>query len=742
MLNTKQSEVVSHSSGALVNIAGPGSGKTHTLIEKIKTITEGQGASALREILVLTFTNSAAVEIRDRALRNFKQKIPYDLYFGTYHSTFKRLLIETGTFLNLGLGTTPTLSMPNETKRNLNNLFKNEFEESFNGIVERVLKEQNAKVLNNTLFKNHLFDTGNLLNAIEDITNKMTSSDLDNLQTVEDLYERLLEMTLKRVYEELDKSIESPISITDKSIFGHMLIDRMEDQFIYRGFKLFLKKHLNAFFQEKIDQKLITFSDIILITLFALKHRFEFKAAIRTQFRHVFIDEFQDTNIIQNEILKEINNNNICVIGDPYQSIYGFIGADIQNILNASSDYNANVIQLEENYRSTPNIVEFTNHLAQNMEEKVGGWRPNKSSSGLANEPIKIAQDLDKDDQRKYIVDVIKKTPKDKTICVINRNGNDFLTEKYFATNRLKFKKLGGLSLKESVEVQAFTTLFTYMLNTEKINALGYFLSRVEGIGEKSVETYIMNLKSDKTQNQKKKTPKKIADFLTMLDRTGLMGVKPVDNDEVRKTTEKAEEIYFKHIFPKISKTWKDDRKRLGRQKVKVIIDEILDQRNHTEALRTLDDYYMDNTEKKEEIESNLTLSTIHSAKGMEWDTVLLVDWHPGNFKRDGYPEAQRLNYVAVSRAKQSLHILSENSIFELSNGTISEKSEIFEEINTNLVKSKPSGVMSFGKHKGQPFESVPKSYLRWLMENAGDFFARKMLSQEDISLIQKILFR
>jgi len=741
MLNKKQNEVVVHNSGPLVNIAGPGSGKTHTLIEKIKHLININDITILDKILVLTFTNNASLEIKNRALKNFTYTNPHSLYFGTYHSIFKTILRQEKVFYDFGLGVSPSISMPSENKRSLVNQFKKSFQSKYLNMADAAVYDEEGDILTNTIFKKKIIDVDNLLKLIDNVINNTKATDLQGLKNIEELYSYIFDTTIDKVLNQLDIEISNPLMNDDRSIFGRFMIDKLQDAFSYKSMKIFFKKELEKHFYEKIEQKIVTFNDIILLTLFSLTHNNDLKNTLHSKFEHIFIDEFQDTNIIQGEILKIINNNNICVIGDPYQSIYGFLGGTVDNILNAAKDYNANIIQLDENYRSSQNIVDFTNQLVNTMDEQIEQWKPNKASSNLPNSKIKLLPHTSKDDQRQYIIQEIKNSDKDKKICIINRSGFDFLTEKYLAENKLKFKKLGGLSLKESIEVQSFTMLFTYILDNKKTNALSYFLSKVEGIGDKSVENFIDSLKS----KSPKKTPKKIQAFFDELTKLQLNEILPGSvstNNEVIALTSRVRDIYDRFIFPKISKSWKEDKTKLGKQKVNVIIDDIMEKTNYIEILTTLDNYYLDKNDKKNEEESNLTFSTIHSAKGLEWDTVFLIEWGDYNFQKDKPAEAQRLNYVAVSRAKTELHILSAEQIFCLDRNFVNDHDEIFESSSFTPKRiPKPIGILNFGKHKGKLFEDVPRSYLYWLYDNSSDFYSRNLLAKEDIDILQKILF-
>ena len=401
MLNEQQQKVVDYEK-SLINIAGPGSGKTHTLISKISNIIENN-QEIINNMLVLTFTNSAAKEIRDRALKNidFNNNLKTsNLFFGTYHSMFKRILKENKIFERLDLGVNPTITTPNETLRYITNKIKNDYIENYNDISELSVKmyyeNSGAKIpakptFNKTILKKELIDGQKILNSIENSINKLTIKQLSNSKNIKESYKIIEEETIETLMLEISKTNEKITE--DKEIMNKKTLQEQNeiDKFLYNsitfGSSFYdaiinnmtdinkiekqLRNYIKELFEMKFNQKIIGFGDIMILTLHSLCKFDTFKKEIQNKFQYIFVDEFQDTNIIQGEILFLIyKKDNICVIGDPYQSIYGFLGAKIENILKASKTFNAKTIQLIENYRSNQTIVDLTNHLGINMLEK------------------------------------------------------------------------------------------------------------------------------------------------------------------------------------------------------------------------------------------------------------------------------------------------------------------------------------------------------------------------------------
>lgn len=775
MLNKKQQEVVDFE-GALVNIAGPGSGKTHTLISKISYIVS-KNDNVLKNLLVLTFTNSAANEILTRSLEKLDignlNNLKHSLYFGTYHSIFKRLLSENNIFNKLNLGNNPSIVMPKESVRYFTNLMKNDLLENYIDLVETATKNyyKNDKIkkpkiisFNKTILRNQLIDGISLLSFIDSQINFLKSSDIISHTTISDSYNFLTDNILDSLESELEKTLRyskkvidenkndeidiytlvSSSNIFGKSIYLSLILGRITIPEILK----MVKKYLHTFFSNKFLQQSISFGDIMLLTLYSLTHFDNFRLSLNNKFQYLFLDEFQDTNIIQSEIMYLIYNpditKTICIIGDPYQSIYKFLGANYDNLPNAIKDLNAHTIQLVENYRSNQNIVDLTNHLGFNMIDKIDNWSKCVSSNTtVANNPIYLYDSIDEVSQARKIVEIIKEFSPKTTIGILNRTGDVYLLEAELNKSRLKYDKLGGVALGESLEIKFLIHLYLYFLNGKKLESLLFILNGMSGIGEKSISEFEVSAMKElkdiefdlsinnfnflfTSKNKIKKVLNEIYNIKQEYD---------ISNSSIYLSSfiEKIQKYYFDNLFPNISKKWKDDRIDEALSKLNILFDEIKEKDFPEEILALLDDYVSGVKNKSKERTNNITVSTIHSSKGLEWDVVLLMNFDNKSFEKDDKGEAQRLAYVAISRARESLYIFStEQKFFSIKNDFIINNPDLFKTSDDNLDDI----YINFGKYNGYLIDDIPYSYLSWMFENKNDLIKKGLINK---SIIKKL---
>jgi superfamily I DNA/RNA helicase len=694
--------MVNYVDGSLVTIAGPGSGKTHTLTEKIASIVERDN-SLINKILLLTFTNSASNEIKSRVVSRLNIKSDYDqnIYFGTFHSIFRKLLIDFDSFTSvLDFNKTPSIITPNEMLRSVTNSTKDILLLNYDFLSSIAIENfpSNSIKLTNKIINKELISINTLLSELDRHINFINSDDITLISSSSSLFDFLKNKLIDSICSNIEHS--SVIGETIKSEFNSGNID-------LKLISTLLDDILSNLFSRKISESIITFSDILLLTLFVFEKDYQFKYAIQDKFRYVFVDEFQDTNKVQNSILLNILSeyNTMEVIGDPYQSIYSFLGANIDNIISAKENINAKSIQLVENYRSNDNIVQLTNYLASNMKLKIDEWKPCSSSNkDVKNNKIKIFKNTLDNIQRTSLINIINSIDTKKTIGILNRSGNDFLTEGILTKNGFAFKKLGGLQLKESIEIQSLINLISFCIDKTKLTSLSFFLSKIIGIGETASEKYISSLSSDNI-----KSSKKINDILFHLDEI-------YSYSDIEFLLSEIKKFYFEFIFPKISSTWKQDKIDRANQRLSVIFNYFSDANSKSDLSSLTDDFFLHDKLISNDSDERITVSTIHSSKGLEWDVVILMDWSENSFKRDDEDEAQRLNYVAISRAKETLVIFSERDIFNIPSSFINSNSSLFEIINDS--SDSDSDIVYFGKYKGQPFDSMPMSYLSWLYDN------------------------
>jgi len=749
MLNKEQQKVVEEK-GSLVNIAGPGSGKTKTLISKIEYLIKKKNLN-VKDLLVLTFTNSAANEIKERALKDINVK-NQNMFFGTYHSIFKKLLTNSNIFSKIGLKENTTIIMPKEINRFFINIIKNDFIDNSkkliniaieNHYLHTIKKKPNKITFTRKILNTELINGKGVIETFDSVINELNIKDIEKANDLLQLYSIIKQKALMEIDKEIDRTIaqykrkleknkeKTEVKIADTIIkskcLGFTAYKLLEQNKIKKE-KIIekLNNHLNVYIKHKIEQSIISFGDIMALSLYALVKIDNFRKEMQYIFKKIFVDEFQDTNTIQAEIIYLLKNkDNICVIGDPYQSIYGFLGARVKNILQAKEKYEAKTIQLIKNYRSNKNIVDLTNHLGEKMIEKVENWIPCESANKeVKNNKIKYLLSKEEEDQSKFIVNKIMELPMNEKIGIINRTGEVYFLENELKRMKFKYNKLGGESIGESIEVRVLIHLYIYVLDRTKTDSLLYILSNIKGIGDKSINDF-EKIQIDKLKNKEnnKKIPKKIEEELKKLKKIIVLN----DFEEKMK---KIKEYYFNSIYINISRLWNSDREEEAKQKLDILFDEIFELKEEREILSLLEEYINGSKRtEKNELTERITITTIHSSKGLEWNTVFYMNAGGEKFKRDKEEEAQRLIYVTVSRAKENLYILSENSHIYQINEDYLENNEIFE--NLNEKEEETNIVINFGKYKGVPIENVPYNYLNWMFDNKEDLLRKRMIDKK-----------
>ncbi len=658
--NEQQLKVI-QSNYPIVNIAGPGSGKTKTLIEKI--IVEVREINDLKNLLVLTFTNAASNEILERLGKKFNVELDRrDYYSGTYHGIFYKLMKENHEKLKLfGFTNSPKILDDNENKH------------LFESIVYTILDKESKlkkKAIKENFEQEHGFMPIEIYYQINNIINAIPKS-------IKDIKERVKEHSKSNNENEL-KNIENIV---------------------------------HQFFKFKIENNLFGFSDILMYMNFLLEKDKDFKETLQNKFKHILIDEYQDTNPIQAKILNELDNsNNSCIIGDPYQSIYRFLGASVKNIMNKAKLDGMNTIQLVKNYRSTPNIVAFTNDIAKQFNERIQNHIPCESAAlGLNNMKVFLKEKIS---QEFNIVREIKQRLEkgislDEMAVLVRTNFETYKLEAALKREKIPFIKLGGNELYETKEVKIMIDLAKVLSNEYTLKNFENIADYYKGLGEVTIEKLKnLYLTSEHQAN------KNIIDFIDEIP-TNTKGIK-IDNLKEFKniifgniTKKDMENLFFEQKESDIIRNFsfesfeaimkeldieetllKDVDTSLKKKELQNNINYFKEElktyfeKGKEELIEFLGDISLgQNDIPNEKDKSNvLTLSTIHGAKGKEWKDVYVMNVQEGIFPSARHKsekiteqerealleEEKRLLYVAVSRAKEKLMLLSENELNDL----------------------------------------------------------------------------
>ena len=642
-LTPEQYKAATEFYGPMLILAGAGSGKTTTLVARTANMMY-HGIDG-RNILVLTFTNKAANEMKERGMEMIKG-MSEDVSaptFTTFHSFgykfLKRYLISE-TYLKL----------------------KANFTLADEGVQLKIIK---------SIIKDMF------LNKDQKVTNKNIYAIIGILQNNLIGYEKA-DVTFKEIQELIRSYSKSNKSLNWLQGNG---IETKDD--IVKLAKIFVEYKLQL-----RENNLVDFDDLINLPITILKKNKEIKKFINKKFQYIMVDEFQDTNYSQIEMLNLILNrdDNICVVGDDSQSIYGWRGADIEYILNFHKQYRkVKKINLKENFRSTKNIVKKANKLIEKAEEKhefkealvafkkEKGFIKTQQYRNQWEEAQKISE---------YIKSLINKKVEPKDIAVLYRN--NFIStafEKELIKNKVPYRIYKGRALMQKKIIHEYMSIFQFLVNKTNSIALETVLTSSKILTEKKIDEikkkqdlrdFIFsknkdNLFEDESNHYDKlsKTQKdRVESFKKNINITTLMMKNQEETSDIVNFINR--EFSFLKNIKKTIDTSKSansiDKAEKELEDINILISIIVD-------FKTIEDFIEEigldeNTEIKSEEENKVNLMTMHSSKGLEFDCVFLPRMNEGvlpsarslnNLKV--YEEERRLAYVALTRAKRFLHV-------------------------------------------------------------------------------------
>ena len=421
--------------------------------------------------------------------------------------------------------------------------------------------------------------------------------------------------------------------------------------------------------------------------------------SLLSSIKYVMVDEYQDTNKLQADIVKGLTqiNNNIMVVGDDSQSIYSFRGANFKNIMEFPKLFkDVKVIKLEENYRSVQPILDFTNHIIERSLEKYPKNLYTKKTGGIL--PVIIAASTG-NLQSKFIVEKILDLREEgvslKDIAVLFRSSFfSFDLEIELAKADIPFQKFGGMKFIETAHIKDILAFLRIAANPKDIVSWYRVLLLHEGVGPKTAQRILdelatarLTIKADPEYNTSFKYNDRIVNLFKLLyklhtDKTlpsekAQLAVDyyyPLFKDKYDDFNKRKKDI---DIFLNITENYKTLNNLLADMAIEPIIDSVID---------------IGPEDKENEF---VTLSTIHSAKGLEWHTVFIIHLVEGFFpssrsveKVETLEEERRLMYVASTRAKQNLFITYPMNLFDREAGTtLSKPSRFISEIDSELAE-------------------------------------------------------
>lgn len=408
---------------------------------------------------------------------------------------------------------------------------------------------------------------------------------------------------------------------------------------------------------EKERQKAdaVDFDDLLLYVAKLLRQRKDIRLKWREKFKHILIDEYQDTNHIQYEIVKLLVNDerNICAVGDDWQSIYSWRGADFTNILNFEHDFpGAKVIKLEKNYRSTQNILDAAQKIITKNLQRSDKVLYTDAGKGA---PITIQGLRDEQEEAQWVGRQILKSGRSLSDFAIlyRTNAQSQAFERAFVTLRIPYKLVGGVRFYDRKEVKDIIAYLHLIVNPNDVVALSRVINvPTRGIGEVSLQRILNGDLSHLTP----KTMKVFESFNKVLnDLRQKYAVEASPADIIEELLQK---IAYRDYINDGDKLKAEEKN----ENLTVLIGE-------AGAYSTLDEFLADaalmSSTDESVGENAVTLMTLHAAKGLEFPVVFLVGMEEGllphvrsmDESADDIEEERRLTYVGMTRAMQELYL-------------------------------------------------------------------------------------
>ena len=615
-LNNEQSQAVQTTNGPLLILAGAGSGKTKVLTTRIAYMIQNNIARA-REILAVTFTNKAAKEMKERLGLILGEDTVKYMWVGTFH-----------------------------------------------GICGRILREN---------IENYTFPSGKKVDknfSIYDETDSMA----------------VLKQVIKKL--NVDDKIYQPKLL--KVIISNAK-NKMQDAYTFLTFaRDFKSQKIGEIFQEYENilnnNNAIDFDDMLLLTVKLLEQNSQIREYYYNKFKHILVDEYQDTNLAQYMLVNMLYTNNqteipqersLCVVGDVDQSIYSWRGADYKIILNFQKDFkNTKMIKLEQNYRSTSNILDVANAIIKNNEERVEKVLYSQNGEG---ELIDYYEAQDEADEANFIVSKIKQNSGgdyNRYTVLYRTNSQSRALEEACMAAGIPYRIYGGLKFYDRKEIKDIIAYLKLIYNTDDSQSL----RRIINVPKRALgDTTIKNLQTfadsrdislfqaiqeiDEYDEINAKTKSKLKDFADLIlkfrDAISCHNLREFVTLVIEKTGYLAE--------LQLRNTPDADADIENLQELVNVAEEFEPEDLDNSLGEFLQQIALvSDIDGMDNISNNVTLMTLHSAKGLEFKEVFLAGMDEGVFPHQRtfnnpseLEEERRLMYVGVTRAEEKLYLTS-----------------------------------------------------------------------------------
>lgn len=639
-LNEVQQEAVLYNDGPSLVIAGAGSGKTRVLTYKIAALLK-LGYKP-QNLLALTFTNKAAREMKDRIAQTIGENEASQLWMGTFHSIFSRILRIDGDVL--GFNRNYTIYDQTDAKNRIKQIVKN---------LNLDEKKYDAKKIQ--------WRISSLKNRLITPTSYQNNAD-----------EKFLDIEMPRLGE------------------------------IYRIY-------MNDCHRDNV----MDFDDILLYTNVLFRDYKDILRKYQEHFQFVLVDEYQDTNLAQHIIIQKLceKHHHICVVGDDAQSIYSFRGANIKNILQFKDNYpEYRLFKLEQNYRSTQNVVKVANSL---IAKNAGQIKKNVYSNNEVGSKVKVIA-TDSDESESYrVCDIIKRDLKgfnyEDTAILYRTRAQSRKFEEAFLKTGIPHVIYGGLSFFDQKVVKDILAYFRLIVNLNDEEALlrtikyprkGIGDTTLSKIREISIEKNLSmwDIISDLVGNNVELGAAAIKRIYTFRDKIEAMAKEADTVDAYTLATRIVKDFgLLEELARDKSEEGKEDLK-VADEVLHSIYDFIQERQEDGDSAVSITDYLQsvalltDMDTKQSKDKNVVTLMTIHSAKGLEFKNVIIVGLEEELFpssmaiREGGLEEERRLFYVAITRAEKNCFITYAGSRFRNGATFYPSPSRFINDIDPNLL--------------------------------------------------------
>lgn len=448
----------------------------------------------------------------------------------------------------------------------------------------------------------------------------------------------------------------------------------------------------------KKQSNVMDYDDLLLYLLELLKENIEARNKINNMFRYVMIDEYQDTNRMQHEIIMYLGgkDNNIMAVGDDAQSIYSFRGANHENIFFFPESFeNCKIYKIEQNYRSTEQILNLCNEIINKATFKYD--KKLYSRDRIGEKPYLIAANKERQ-QSEFVVQQILELREEgielEDIAVLFRSSYQaFDLEIELNKSNVPYLKFGGMKFIETAHIKDLLSYLKLLFNPKDAVAWQRVLMLIDGVGPSTTRKIIGNIADNNLTIENYKSTLPLINQNTGIANLFKLVAKNFDPKDITHAASELAYYYKEYMdekYDNLNKRWRDIETFLQITEQYKDLPTLLNDMALDPPINSLDE--LESESKEDEY---LTLSTIHSAKGLEWKVVFLIWATEGKFPTtksvdtiDSVEEERRLFYVATTRAKDLLYLVYPFGIFDRESGMVlSEPSRFVREIEDEFLE-------------------------------------------------------